>query len=338
MPPRRRQRRATTRRRKPTQRKRRTSKKKKNTNPFRARNVGVVVNTASPLLQFPESWYYVSKWPKNIFQITDNLFEFEYPGGHIVEYKIGKVIGEGSFGRVSVVHPVNNSDVWAAFALKEFFKMDRNAKDELRLTENPLFRNVMVPAKVFDNKVLMQLGVEIRKAKLAREGNATQVANDVATAVFKMQKKMIDKGFIYTDMKAGNVLIMPVPGSPRQARVVFADYGGICDIRSRDCVYTYMIPERGRDWGFGFDTKNQALQAARWWAGLVGLQVSGLDNRYHNYVEPPDRKHGDLHTQTIQNWNDKLSKYAKGLDRNKGLDVVGRYLRPNPMDRLTPMN
>lgn len=317
----------------------RRATRRKPTNPPRARNVGVVVDSAKPKLAFPEDWYDVPKWPTRVAaRFSGDSFDFLYPGGDRVVYKVGRVLGEGTFGRVSIVHPLStdNRKRWPAFALKEFFKMNNDVALELEFTRNPKFRDVMVPAKVIGNKVLMQLGVEIRDADLARGRDGAKVSDAVATAVFQMQKKLIDRGYIYTDMKAGNVLAMPVAGSPRKARVVFADYGGLCPIKERDCIYTYMLPERGRDWEFGFDSKEDAKKAARWWAGLVGLQVSGRGGDYHRYIDPPKR-HGAMGRQTQGRWDAKLDKYADRLCDRDGFCVVNRYLRPNPTDRVTPL-
>jgi hypothetical protein len=333
---------ATGRKRKAPTRRRRTKRRavnRKSANPPKARNIGVVIDSAKPVLQFPEEWYPVAKWPVQVTaRFSSDSFDFIYPGGDRVVYQVGRVIGEGSFGRVSIVHPLNtdNRKQWPAFALKEFFKMDNDVAMEIELTKNPKFRDVMIPAKVIGNKVLMQLGVEIRDADLARGSDGARVSDSVASAVYAMQKKLINQGYIYTDMKAGNVLAMPVPGSPRKARIIFADYGGLCPIKERDCVYTYMLPERGRDWEFGFDTKEDALRAARWWAGLVGLQVSNRGGDYHRYVDPPKR-HGNMGHRTQQRWDRKLDKYADQLKQNEGFGVIDRYIRPNPDNRMTPL-
>jgi hypothetical protein len=325
---------APTRRRQTKKRKTRKSQSR-SMNPPRIANVGVVINGISPVLQFPEHFYTVSDWPTNVKPTGPTNHVFTFPGNVEILYTIGKLLGEGSFGRVSIVHPASEQDAsWPSYALKEFTRAGKDVKDEIALTLNRNFREVMVPAKVIGKNVLMQLGVEIGQAHLDRNDNYAAVADNVAKAVFELQKKLIDRGYIYTDMKEGNVLAMPVPGRPNQTRVVLADYGGLCKINQKDCVYTYMVPERARKWNFGFDKKIDALNAAKWWSGLVGLQISNIKNV--RYVTRPPKRHG-MGSNTHAKWGKNMDGYLDNIQRRAGFNEVARYLRPNPFDRKTPL-
>ena len=139
---------------------------------------------------------------------------------------------------------------------------------------------------------------------------------------------MIKRGLIYTDMKSANVLAVPIPGVPDLARIMFADYGGLCPIKDKSCVYTYMLPERVRDtYQFGWSDADKAELAARYWAGIVGMQVKCCRN--YNSILAPDNRH-NMSAVAYKKWMGRVKDYA---DKVGG--IPGRYLRPMPEDRRT---
>jgi hypothetical protein len=291
------------------------------------RNVGIVIDAAPPKAPFPPEYYEVDKWPTKIKYHNKERLTLHF-GKQTIEYVVDRFLGEGTFGYVSLVIPKYEGDDYPAYAYKRFFKVDAEARLEIKFVNDPRTRGIMVPAKAFGgNSVLMQLGIEVRDAKIGRI-NPEQVGDDVASAVYALEKKLIKRGLIYTDMKSANVLAVPTPGVPDLARIMFADYGGLCSVKDKSCVYTYMLPERVRSqYQFGWSDNDKAELAARYWAGLVGMQVKG-GRKYNEILSPENRK--NMSAQQYKQWIGRVRNYA---DKVGG--IPGRYLRPVPEERRT---
>jgi hypothetical protein len=317
-------------RRRKTKKRKTKQKTRRKTAPKRppyTRNVGIVIDSATPKAPFPAEYYEVDRWPTDIDYHSKKSLTLHF-GKKAIEYSVSKFLGEGTFGYVSLIVPTYRDDDYPAYAYKRFFKVDAETRLEIKYVKDPRVRGVMVPAMAFGgNSVLMQLGIEVRDAKVGRE-NPDQVGDDVSTAVFQLEKKLIKQGLIYTDMKSANVLAVPVSGVPGVSRIMFADYGGLCPIKEKSCVYTYMLPERVRSYySFGWTDKDKAELAARYWAGVVGMQVKG--GRNYNRILAPDNRHG-MSARSHELWMGRISDYANQIG-----GIPGRYLQPVPEERRT---
>lgn len=319
----------------PRQRRRKTGAKKRRTQnkmkPSLTQDVGIVIDSAPPKTSLPAHFFDVDIWPTDL-KMHGQRNQTLYFGSMDVPYRTTNTLGEGSFGYVVLIQPVHPEDreEFPVYALKRFFKVNGETSVEMSFIRNPKTKGVMVPAKSFGkDAVLMQLGIEIRKADIARF-NREQVSNDVTKAVLDLEKTLISRGLIYTDVKAANVLAVPVPGDPNASRIMFADYGGLCRINEKHCVYTYMLPERvNAHYKFGWTNKDKAELAARYWAGVVGMQVKGIRN-YNNVIVPPRR---GLTGMPLQKWYSRVQTFA---DKVGGR--AGQYLDPDPEDRWSIMN
>jgi hypothetical protein len=130
----------------------------------------------------------------------------------------------------------------------------------------------MIPAKIVP---VMKNAVGVGKAILMYRGVPLNIAlvmqtlfgsvnepfdrklakfHEIYACVEKMQNELIENGFLYTDLKTQNMLVVPMP-HPAKARLVFADYGGLAMINESNdpdpavreadnqMVSTFYMPE-----------------------------------------------------------------------------------------------
>lgn len=217
--------------------------------------------------------FQIDVWPSSVQVFSgyrkQTMFSFTFTDPSYQQisdfYHLGAVIGESTYGKVYELNPSNVS--LPSFVLKKFKPMPSRKEEEkeVRLVTEYLDRlkSAMVPSMAIlvepdsDVKgILMQKGVPMHtEDAMSFAINPNRGLNKrveyihyILDGAFQLQKKLIEEGFVYTDLKLQNMLLIPTDGG---TRLVFTDWGGLCKWHKEDsdtwtddcCATTFPLPE-----------------------------------------------------------------------------------------------
>jgi hypothetical protein len=254
--------------------------------------------------------YNIKEWPEVIFfEEEEDPFDESDNNSRTVTRAVvnwetefeSSFLGQGSYGKVWLLKNAKQM-----YALKRFPFSKRNSKstlDELKWVQDDRVKDVMIPAKVYtvdhgdrynppeyryEQVILMQVGEKpstlLRKSKWphrrkTRKSFRETTVNGITRGILSLQTTLIENGVLYTDVKRGNLMV--TPHGKNKVRLMFADYGGLCEYGSQGCVFTYTPPEGLSS----LDTSSKALQAAKWMAATGGNKVGEAIKGHNKQTE-----------------------------------------------------
>lgn len=175
-------------------------------------------------------------------------------------FRKGAQIAEGGF---AVVHRLGDR-----YAIKSF-KPDSNPANR-RAELAHAARGLLIPVAVVaeTDELVMPLARPLDTVALTRAQKTAAVDR-----VHALQLALIDEGFIYSDLKAQNVAVLP------DGTIALSDYSGLCTIGGGGggewCINTVGLPEHDYALHPTIRTRAEAIAAAKYYSAALLVQLHG---------------------------------------------------------------
>jgi hypothetical protein len=216
--------------------------------------------------------------PETLSPWTRTSYVHERGGSNHKIYHRGKILGQGTAGKVFLLEP--------SMAIKEF-RSQFDFEDEKKITRDVGIKVGLVEGQ---NAIVMSRGVDLTCFLMQHTMTRSEVMF-MLDRILQIQEWLIaERCMVYSDIKCANVLLFK---SPEQgcARVTFCDYGGIVNIGGGQGVCTFPPPELHYNGYLYVYTASQALAASRWWCGVLFLEMyQMLEMKYFLFIINKDKE------------------------------------------------